>query len=167
MCSDGKCSGEKIQFKDKVRDEGVTSQIKLVLGLQCISRFTIQLDTAANSQLVLCSFKSKSSMKKMIIKETVCDSVLCVSFRCSEGGWFGWRDDTEEILWIRTMHGQLPPLIHLPYRHFLSFGTLAKLLVWGGGWQRIYVFTERERKDEFMRTTGAFNRSKGWAQTDT
>lgn len=44
-CCDGKYSGETIQFKDKVRDEGVTSQIKLVWGLPYISRLTIQLQT--------------------------------------------------------------------------------------------------------------------------
>lgn len=63
-----------------------------------------------------------------------------------EGGWVGWRDDTEENLGIRTTHGQLPLLIHLPYRHFLSFSTLAKLLVRGGGWQRIHIQRGREKE---------------------
>lgn len=91
---------------------------------------------------------NKSSVEKtaLVNKEMVCSMFQpSVSFYPSlEGGWAGWRDDTEEILWIRTTHGQLPLLIHLPYRHFLSFSTLTKLLVRGGGWQRIYIQKESE-----------------------
>lgn len=71
-------------------------------------------------------------MKKtmLVSKETVYGVLQpSVSFTPSlEGGWV----DTEEILGIRTTHGQLPLLIHLPYRHFLSLSVPTKLLVRGG-----------------------------------
>lgn len=64
------------------------------------------------------------------------------------------KDDTEEILGIRTTHGQLP-LIHMPYRHFLSLSTLTKLLVWRR--DKGYTYRKRggEREDEFAGTTRA------------
>lgn len=85
-----------------------------------------------------------------------------------EGGWMGWRDDTERNLWIRTMQGQLPLLIHLPYRHFLSFSTLTKLLVSGGGWQRIHIQNRRDWGWGWIHGDyGAICQSEGWTQTDT
>lgn len=64
-----------------------------------------------------------------------------------ERGWVRCRDDTEENLRIRTTHGQLPVLIHLPYRHFLSFSMLAKLLLLRGGGDKGYIY--RETKGPF------------------
>lgn len=85
----------------------------------------------------VCSWNQKRMT--LVSEETACFSPLCLFCPSLEGGWVGWRDDTEEIC---TTHGQLPHLIHLPYRHFLSFSTLTKLLVRGGGRQRIYIQKE-------------------------
>lgn len=96
---------------------------------------SIQLDILAGFPPVVCILKYKI-VKKMA---SVSEEMVCGVFQClflllwREDGWVGWRDDTEEILGIRTTHGQLPLLIHLPYRHFLSLSTLTKLLVRGGG----------------------------------
>lgn len=47
------------------------------------------------------------------------------------------EDGWDEAMILRRFsgftHGQLPLLIHLPDRHFLSFSMLTKLLVRGGG----------------------------------
>lgn len=75
------------------------------------------------------------------------------------------KDDTEEILGIRTTHGQLPLRIHMPYRHFLSLSTLTKLLVW----RRDKGYTYRKRGGERgrMNLQGLQGQCEGWTLTDT
>lgn len=114
----------------------VSIRWKLVGKTSCLKIWLVNLE-----------FEIYTCVKKMTLvsKKMAWFSPPCLFLPSLEGGWVGWRDDTEEILGIRTTHGQLPLLIHLPYRHFLSLSTLTKLLVRGGGWQRIYIQRERER----------------------